>query len=360
MHVGGQNTTWRYAITCVGHHFNIEPNDDEVSAWCKLHGEEFKGKMIPFGAKVFFKPSGVREIEQKHKFDPMGSPGVFAGYEVGPGQRWSRKYKVWALCDWRSPFQSSKSPHVTERIELKEPLEFPCKGDYEKINATIEGLKVKDRLDGNPEHLPPPPHDDEDDDDQDDDDQDGGDFPSSKALRDPGEPDHEKSVDEMAQEMEEFCMSRGPPGIDKPPDLSLKIPQGGPEHWSKGSPGDGVVYLNDNGEWIKISKRGYPYLVDERGYRRVAGTTRPSKYTPREWQKLPHEVRKSIAKAAEKEEEADKEKKKADDKIKESEAKSKAREEKKKAKSDKNQRRKRMMIPRPESRKTMVMYIVVR
>ena len=173
--------------------------------------------------------------------------------------------------------------------ELKEPLEFPCKGDYEKINATIEGLKVKDRLDGNPEHLPPPPHDDEDDDDdQDDDDQDGGDLPSSKALRDPGEPDHEKSVDEMAQEVEEFCMSRGPPGIDKPPDPSLKIPPGGPEHWSKGSPGDGVVYLNDNGECIKISKGGYPFLVDERGYRRVTGTTRPSKYTPKKWQKLPH------------------------------------------------------------------------
>ena len=44
---------------------------------------------------------------------------------------------------------------------------------------------------------------------QDDDDQGGGGLPSSKALRDPDEPDHEKSVDEMAQEMEEFCMSRG-------------------------------------------------------------------------------------------------------------------------------------------------------
>ena len=33
------------------------------------------------------------------------------------------------------------------------------------INVTIEGLKVKDRLDGNSEMLPPPPPDDDDDDD---------------------------------------------------------------------------------------------------------------------------------------------------------------------------------------------------
>ena len=70
-------------------------NDDEVSSWCKLHGKEFKGKMIPFGALVYFKPSDARAREQQHKFDPMGIPGVFAGYSLGPGLHWSRKYRVW-------------------------------------------------------------------------------------------------------------------------------------------------------------------------------------------------------------------------------------------------------------------------
>ena len=85
---------WMYAIRCVSHLLNIEPNDDEVSSWCKLHGEEFKGKMIPFGALVYFKPSDARAREQQHKFDPMGIPGVFAGYSLGPGLHWSRKYRV--------------------------------------------------------------------------------------------------------------------------------------------------------------------------------------------------------------------------------------------------------------------------
>ena len=129
---------WMYAIRCVSHLLNIEPNDDEVSSWCKLHGEEFKGKMIPFGALVYFKPSDARAREQQHKFDPMGIPGVFAGYSLGPGLHWSRKYRVWALCDWtkqnlaydaEKPIAKLRTPHYTEKVELKEPLEFPCKAE---------------------------------------------------------------------------------------------------------------------------------------------------------------------------------------------------------------------------------------
>lgn len=82
---------WRFAKSCVSHLLNVEPNDQEVSSWCKLHGEEFKGKMIPFGALVCFKPSGARHVEQKHKFDPMGIPGVFAGYDLAPGLHWSKR-----------------------------------------------------------------------------------------------------------------------------------------------------------------------------------------------------------------------------------------------------------------------------
>ena len=107
---------WMYATRCVSHLLNIEPNDEEVSSWCKLHGEEFKGKMIPFGALVYFKPSGSREREQQHKFDPMGIPGVFAGYSLGPGLHWSRKsgfglYAIGQNKAWhmmlRSPSQRS-------------------------------------------------------------------------------------------------------------------------------------------------------------------------------------------------------------------------------------------------------------
>ena len=322
---------WMYAIRCVSHLLNIEPNDDEVSSWCKLHGEEFKGKMIPFGALVYFKPSDARAREQQHKFDPMGIPGVFAGYSLGPGLHWSRKYRVWALCDWtkqnlaydaEKPIAKLRTPHYTEKVELKEPLEFPCKAEYERINVTIEGLKVKDRLDGNSEMLPPPPDDDDDDDD------DGGDDggqPSSKAL--PEKSEGEREAERLLGRFDSPARM-GPPGIDKPAHPDLDIPEGGPDHYSLGKAGDGIVYLNDDGEWVKLNSRGHPYRIDERGRRRISSTTRPSKYSPEEWRKISPDVRKSIAKAEEKKAEAEVEKKKSDALIK-------AREEKKKKKEDK-------------------------
>ena len=323
---------WMYAIRCVSHLLNIEPNDDEVSSWCKLHGEEFKGKMIPFGALVYFKPSDARAREQQHKFDPMGIPGVFAGYSLGPGLHWSRKYRVWALCDWtkqnlaydaEKPIAKLRTPHYTEKVELKEPLEFPCKAEYERINVTIEGLKVKDRLDGNSEMLPPPPPDDDDDDD--DGGGDDGGQPSSKAL--PEKSEGEREAERLLGRFDSPARM-GPPGIDKPAHPDLDIPEGGPEHYSVGKAGDGIVYLNDDGEWVKLNARGHPYQIDERGRRRISSTTRPSKYSPEEWRKISPDVRKSIAKAEEKKAEAEVEKKKSDALIK-------AREEKKKKKEDK-------------------------
>ena len=327
---------WMYAIRCVSHLLNIEPNDDEVSSWCKLHGEEFKGKMIPFGALVYFKPSDAR-ARQQHKFDPMGIPGVFAGYSLGPGLHWSRKYRVWALCDWtkqnlaydaEKPIAKLRTPHYTEKVELKEPLEFPCKAEYERINVTIEGLKVKDRLDGNSEMLPPPPPDDDDDDD--DDGGDGGGQPSSKVPLDKSEGELEA---ERLLGRFDSPARMGPPGIDKPAHPDLAIPEGGPEHYSVGKAGDGIVYLNDDGEWVKLNSRGYPYRIDERGRRRISSTTRPSKYSPEEWRKMSPDVRRGIAKAEEKKAEAEVEKKKSDALIKAREEKKKKKEEKKSSKS---------------------------
>ena len=209
---------------------------------------------------------------------------------------------------------------------MKEPLEFPCKAEYERINVTIEGLKVKDRLDGNSELLPPPPPD--DDDDENDDGGDGGGQPSSKVPlgKSEGELEAERLLGEIPMRM-------GPPGIDKPAHPDLDIPEGGPEHYPIGKAGDGIVYLNDDGEWVKLNSRGHPYRIDERGHRRISSTTRPSKYTPEEWRKMSPDVRKGIAKAEEKKTEAELEKKKSEALIKAREEKKKKKEERKSSSS---------------------------
>ena len=181
---------WRTAILCVCHLLNVEPNDDELSAWCKLHGTDFAGKLIPYGARVNYKPPKTREAGQLHKFGPDSIPGVFAGYHIGPGMHWSRKYKVWPLSEFvhqnlgddaSKPEHRLLKPHLTEKVEMVTPLTFPCKQEYERVNTTSEGMKEKELLDGDPSKRPrddDEEHEHDEDDDELDDGDDGGPGPS--------------------------------------------------------------------------------------------------------------------------------------------------------------------------------------
>ena len=117
-------------------------NDDELSAWCKLHGSDFAGKLIPYGARVNYKPPKTREAGQLHKFGPDSIPGVFAGYHIGPGMHWSRQYKVSPLSEFvhqnlgddaSKPEHRLLKPHLTEKVKMVTPLTFPCKQEYERV-----------------------------------------------------------------------------------------------------------------------------------------------------------------------------------------------------------------------------------
>ena len=75
---------WPYALNCVSNNLNIEDVDGE-SAWFRAKGKWFPGKAIPFGAKVYFKPSDARPKTYDGKFDPKGIPGIFAGMSKRQG-----------------------------------------------------------------------------------------------------------------------------------------------------------------------------------------------------------------------------------------------------------------------------------
>ena len=296
----------------------MEPGEDDVSAWCKLHGAEFKGDKIPFGALVYFKPSGARANEQAHKFDPKGIPGVFAGYEIAPGVNWRRQYMAWALSDMtkqnysfnaKTIIDKLRHPHLTEKIEVHLPLTFPCKDIYEKVNTTLEGLAVKDRLEESPDFLED--QQDDDDDGDDDDEGDGDDKPKKGKITNRAE-HQEEEFDRLMKEMDikldkekadEAEVVDGPPL--PPPDG--EPPYDGPEHHSMGKPGDGIIYLSDIGEHVKLDKRGRPYRVGPDGRKEVRGSPRPkSSYSPEEWRALSAKERDVIIRRGKLEEEAEK------------------------------------------------------
>ena len=152
------------------------------SAWKRMTSEDFKGKAIPFGAKVFFKPTDTRDKTYAGKFDPKGISGVFAGYVITTGQQWSRKYKVWDMAEFAGVNLSMDAavprklaqPYLTEVVVLPEDLVFPLKDEYERMNSTLEGLNDNTRLQGreikDADDVDRPPSGGDDDDDDDDDD----------------------------------------------------------------------------------------------------------------------------------------------------------------------------------------------
>ena len=70
---------------------------------------------------------------------------------------------------------------------------------------------------------------------------------------------------------------------------------------------------------MKIDNGGRPYHVDNRGFRKFHNSPRPDKFTPKEWQRIPHEKRKDITKAQEMESDAAVETRKLERKAKEAE-----------------------------------------
>ena len=290
---------WTFAVTCVSHLLNIEELEDG-SAWQKMHKAKFKGPMIPFGAKVTFKPSDARSRSQDTKFDPKGLVGVFAGYVVEAGNNWSRRMLVWNLQDFAKVNlafdceqvpMSLKRPHVTERVELDSPITFPLKAEYEKLNSTLEGVNTIADREGRPD--------------------------VDDMIEDMDRPDDEDDEDPGYEQSEDEGDDGPSDGDDRPPDGKPKVKDSKgrdipekrepldetPDHYYYGKAGDGMVYLDDDGEWVKIDKRGRLYRVDKRDGRRIVRSTRPKDFTPEEWKSLSHEHRKALAEEYKKREE---------------------------------------------------------
>ena len=200
-----------------------------------MHKEKFKGPKIPFGAKVVFKPSDARERVQRSKFDPKGLYGVFAGYVIESGNKWSRRMLVWNLQDFakvnlaydceKAPMSLQK-PHVTERVELELPITFPLKDEYEKLNGTLDGLNTISDRDGRPDV-----------DDMIDDEQ--------------GADDDDYSPEPLWDEDQDDDEDGPPPPGGKSSGSKVEkssLHDHHPIHHTYGAAGDGIIYHDDSGQ----------------------------------------------------------------------------------------------------------------
>ena len=120
------------------------------SPWFKTHKRgEFDGPKIPFGARVWFKPSITRPNDVPGKWEPDSLEGIFAGYDMTPGYHWSKRFLVWGVTDFDG--LKLKKNIRAEDFPIREPFSvarlvvppgewtFPLKARYEHINSSIEG-----------------------------------------------------------------------------------------------------------------------------------------------------------------------------------------------------------------------------
>ena len=67
LHAGLPAQYWNFSLNCVTHNLNIEDVEgDGDSAWKRMTGDDFKGKAIPSGEKVFLKPTDTRDKTYHH------------------------------------------------------------------------------------------------------------------------------------------------------------------------------------------------------------------------------------------------------------------------------------------------------
>ena len=94
---------WEFARRhyCMAENFlprrkSAEADGDRQSAWDNTHNSIFHGQLIPIGAKVILKPAETKQ-DGTSKMEPTSLTGIFAGYEMAPGCKWSGVCMVWTL-----------------------------------------------------------------------------------------------------------------------------------------------------------------------------------------------------------------------------------------------------------------------
>ena len=118
---------------------NASPQlNGKEAPWQLRFGEEFPGKIIPFGAKVLFWNNPKRADNTSGKLSPTSNEGVFLGYHVQPGHSWKGEYLVAKL--------EALDYHVEHKsitIQRTKRLELPSDGFIFPLRAAQEANEPK-------------------------------------------------------------------------------------------------------------------------------------------------------------------------------------------------------------------------
>ena len=121
-----------------------------------LTGESFKGKLIPFGALVYYRPYGANKSQLP--MEAWSKPGIMLGYNMRPGLKWSGGYRV--LDYSRLQKRDSNALNVLVVPEIKLPVDDQKDPKYIFPMATARDLAVENFKDAEFEKLEFPSYED--------------------------------------------------------------------------------------------------------------------------------------------------------------------------------------------------------
>ena len=130
---------------------NIRVDKRGDSPWNRRHAAEFEGQQIPFGARIRFIPLKTSpHYKEKQKFAENAIEGVFLGWKMNIGEKWSKLYVVAPFEDFE-PYSLLRGdmtgqvhviPQEVSRVwpaSHGTPWEFPLKERYDRANGTLGG-----------------------------------------------------------------------------------------------------------------------------------------------------------------------------------------------------------------------------
>ena len=120
--------------------------------------------VIPYGALVQYKPNNPDVADSLHKFAPRTRPGIFAGYHLHHGGKWSGDYLIYDL-ERLSQATDYHQVHIVRVKEVVKPEQFTfpvASGDvqlfldcdqHERLNKyAMKKTRKKQRTDDTNEH----------------------------------------------------------------------------------------------------------------------------------------------------------------------------------------------------------------
>ena len=98
---------------------NLTYDDEGKRLYELCVGEEFKGQILPFGAEVNYLVPDTRTKQMPNKWEGNATTGVFAGYDLDYGGKWTGLYLVWNLADFAN--MSLRSDLPATHVHLTPP-----------------------------------------------------------------------------------------------------------------------------------------------------------------------------------------------------------------------------------------------